>query len=175
VLVSRHPSEITSGSRSSLWLYVLPRALLGAVLVFLPLGYAFLSTMGCDGHGGQNDRSAIYALQTLHAGQTRFRREDLDHDGKPDFASLHELEGLEILEVGFGELHVRQGYSFEVWRSDAPGHPWWGKASPTVLGTTGDRYFYVNREGAIYFSRSDLPLPLDETSDEVTLLGSSRS
>lgn len=123
-------------------------------------------------HRPGNEPGAIYALQTLHAGQTRFRREDLDHDGKPDFASLHELEGLEILEVRFGELHVRQGYSFEVWRSDAPGHPWWGKASPTVLGTTGDRYFYVNREGAIYFSRSDLPLPLDETSDEVALLGS---
>ena len=142
------------------------------VLVVTPaLAYAFLRfSVGCNGHGGQNDASAIYALKALHAGQTRFRREDWDRDGKPDYASLSELDSCGVAEVKFGEFRARQGYLFEVWRNAGPGHVWWGKASPAVLGTTGDRYFYVNREGAIYFSLVELPLP--PRIDKVARLGS---
>tara|TARA_R110002072_G_scaffold68161_3_gene166282 strand:- start:220 stop:717 length:498 start_codon:yes stop_codon:yes gene_type:complete len=126
----------------------------------------------CGGRDFEDD--AIYALKALHTGQTRFRREDWDRDGKPDYASLSELDSCGVAEVKFGEFRARQGYLFEVWRNAGPGHVWWGKASPAVLGTTGDRYFYVDREGAIYFSLVDLSLPLrtEEVGDKLALLGS---
>lgn len=149
------------------------RLALWGFLVLAPILLHLLWRSQLTSCGRRNfEHDAIYALKALQAGQARFRKEDWDRDGKPDFASLGELDACGVAEVRFGEFRARQGYLFEVWRSSGPGHPWWGKASPAVVGTTGDRYFYVNREGAIYFSTTDLPLPLDEGSDQVALLGS---
>lgn len=153
------------------------RLVLCGLLVLTPilLYVVWISLLTSCGFGNGFDRGAIYTLKEIHVAQQRFRKEDWDRDGIPDYASLDELGRLQRLEVKFiGDSHAREGYLFEVWRSSAPGHPWWGKASPAVLGTTGDRFFYVNRKGAIYFSYVDLPLPLrpEELGDEVALLGS---
>lgn len=150
---------------------VLRIVLCGLLLVIPPLVYAWWESqvIACGGRGPE--KSAAYALRALHAGQARFRREDWDRDGVPDYASLAELDACGAAEVRFGEHRARQGYLFEVWRSPGPVHTWWGKASPAAPGTTGDWYFYIDHEGALYASRSDFPLPLEEESDELIRRG----
>lgn len=111
-----------------------------------------------------NGAAAIGSLKAIANAQYIYREGDKDGDGRLAYTgNLKELGELglidEILASG-----TKQGYYFTIGAGSEPEFVWWAKASPTVPGVTGDRFFYVNLAGEIFYSTHDFPV-IDPTSD----------
>lgn len=90
-----------------------------------------------------NEASAISALRTLATVSETYRARFLRYPG-----NLSDLETTGYIDSLLGS-GVKSGFSFTY-----AGSPdvWSCNADPTIPGTTGDRYFFVNNSGVIRFS-----------------------
>lgn len=103
-----------------------------------------------------NESAAIGALKAISNAEALFREGDKDQDDVLDYGTLDELSQANIVDPVLGG-GVKQGYMFDVTVSpDKPEFEWWAIARPAVPGTTGDRYFYTNQTGVIWFSVDDI-------------------
>ena len=101
-----------------------------------------------------NEASAIGALKTIGTSQTLFREGDKDTNDTLDYGSLGALLTANLIDEVLGG-GSKQGYGFVAATSTAtPEFLWQATATPLSLGTTGDRYFFTNQSGVIYYSRS---------------------
>ncbi len=105
-----------------------------------------------------NETAAIGAMKTIGAAQALFREGDKETDGNLDYGTLLELStagasgGLIDAVLGSGS---KQGYLFQAAYSTTTSEFLWNAiASPSVPGTTGDRYFVTNHQGVTYFTTS---------------------
>ncbi len=113
-------------------------------------------------HG--NEASAIGALKTIATSQALFREGDKEQDGNLDYATLAELDRTKLIDSVLGS-GTKQGYQFEV--HPVPGTPeflWYAVARPTAPGTTGERYFYTNQAGVIFYSMT--PIEVDPATGQ---------
>lgn len=106
-----------------------------------------------------NESAAVGALKTIGSAQSLFREGDKDGDGDLDYGNLQQLGnaigGALVDPVLAGG--VKSGYNFACNAgtnntTQAHLYTWWGSANPTVPTTTGDRYFWTNHTGVIYFT-----------------------
>jgi type IV pilus assembly protein PilA len=114
-----------------------------------------------------NEAAAIGALKTLATAQARFREGDLDADGTLDYATLAELSDATLIDAVLAS-GAKQGYLFQVQPSPrTPGLLWMAVASPATPGASGDRYFFTNQTGIIYYSVT-APFALDPDASTPT-------
>jgi hypothetical protein len=108
----------------------------------------------------KSERGAVDALRAIAAAEQRFKDEDSDRDGQPDYGDLGELGTSQLLDPLLVS-GIKDGYQFEVAASrTAPGERWIATATPTAPGTTGDRSFAVNQGGKVH-ARATRPFPFD--------------
>lgn len=113
-----------------------------------------------------NQREARAALRAIAAAQARFKAEDLDRDGKPDYADLLELGQQQLLSPLLAS-GIADGYQFEVAASrSAPDERWIATASPLASGRTGELSYATNQSGALW-ERRERAFPLDLDRCEV--------
>lgn len=114
-------------------------------------------------HG--NEASAIGALKTIATSEAMFREGDKEQDGNLDYGSLAELNDMKLIDSVLGG-GTKQGYVFEVHPSaTTPEFLWYATARPTTPGTTGDRFFYTNQAGVIFYSTQ--PFEVDPATGSV--------
>lgn len=112
-------------------------------------------------HG--NEAAAIGALRTIGTAQALFREGDREGDGRHDYAgNLGELGERRLVdEVLAGGR--KQGYLFRVVHSaTTPELRWAAAADPAIPGVTGERYFFVDHTGVVYYGTTG-PAPLEPT------------
>jgi hypothetical protein len=114
-------------------------------------------------HHHNTETMAIGALKTIGAAQALFREADKENDGNLDYGTLAELGAVgttglidPILASG-----TKRGYLFRAgYGVSTSEFLWFAVAEPAVPGTTGDRYFATNHEGAIFYTTSG-PIPFN--------------
>jgi type II secretory pathway pseudopilin PulG len=111
-----------------------------------------------------NEAAAIGGLKTIANAQTLFREGDGDRNDVLDYGSLDQLSQVGYVDPVLGG-GMKQGYEFQVEVNPKnPEFEWWAIARPAVPGTTGDRYFYADQTGIIYYSLQEPPQgPLDSS------------
>jgi hypothetical protein len=120
------------------------------VLSAIPAAIAIPNLIHARKHA--NETAAIGALKTITIAESVFREGDKDANGKLDFGSLAALEKAQLVDSVLG-AGTKQGYFFEAQPSTTtPEFLWWAVARPQVPGSSGDRVFYTNQEGVIYFT-----------------------
>ena len=112
-----------------------------------------------NGHGGPgyNESAAIGALRTLNTAQSIYRESGKETlKGAPQYAdSLAELSatGTDLIDDVLG-TGSKQSYRFQI-SADPEGYSW----DATAWAATeehGQRRFYTNQSGVIWFSEDDL-------------------
>lgn len=98
-------------------------------------------------HG--NESAAIGSLKAISSAQSLFREGDKDGDGTLDYGSLAELSAQNLVDSVLGG-GTKQGYNFVA--SSGGQFTWDADGQPSVAGTTGDRYFYTDHTGVIYYT-----------------------
>lgn len=99
-----------------------------------------------------NEAAAIGALKTLATCQAIFREGDKDQNNELDYGTLAQLAKAQLVDnvLGTGK---KQGYVFECKPGkESPEFLWWATATPEKPGETGNRYFFMNQAGVIYYS-----------------------
>lgn len=109
-----------------------------------------------------NEAAAIGALKTISTSQMLFREGDKDGDEVLDYGNLQDLSQSNLIDVVLG-AGTKQGYFFEVRVSpENPEFEWVAIANPAVPGKTGDRAFFINHSGVIWFTQNaPISLPSD--------------
>ncbi len=99
-----------------------------------------------------NESSAVGALKTLCTSEAIFREGDKSGDGKLDYGTLAQLDKTKLVDSVIGS-GTKQGYVFDAQPSTTTSEfLWFATASPQLPGTTGDRYFFTNQAGVIFYS-----------------------
>jgi hypothetical protein len=117
-----------------------------------------------DLHAAQRhsfESGAIGNLKALVTSQVMFKEGDRDGDGARDFAeSLAELSNATLIDSVLGS-NANTNYEFQLARdAKAPETRWTAVAAPLRPGVSGDRYFVVDQDGAIFYSLT-APFSLD--------------
>jgi len=122
-----------------------------------------------------NETAAIGAMKTIGAAQSIFREGDKENDNNVDYGTLIELStagvsgGLIDAVLGSGS---KQGYLFQAGYSVTTSEFLWHcVSSPSVPGTTGDRYFVTNHQGVTYFTTGGV-FTLNTTDCTINAAGS---
>lgn len=117
-------------------------------------------------HRGR-EAAAIGALKTLVTSQTIFCEGDKDADGRLQFAgSLSELSDAGLIDAVIGG-GVKQGYLFRLVVSrEQDEHLWCAAADPIEHGVAGDRRFFTNQSGVVWYTTGE-PFPLDRVTCQV--------
>ena len=137
------------------WVMLTAFVLLGSAWFLLP------EIPGARGSG--NESAAVGGLKAIANAQVLFREGDKDRDGTLAYTgSLQQLgsagpQGEQLIDSVLAG-GVKQGYYFSMGTGRDPRFEFWAKASPTVPGETGDRYFAINMAGILYWSNHDFPL-----------------
>jgi hypothetical protein len=121
-------------------------------------------------HG--NEASAIGAMRTIGTSEAIFREGDKDQNGKLDYGSLSQLSSTSLIDSVLGS-GTKQGYIFQVKPGKDAEKTFWAMAKPMLPGTTGDRVFYTNQDGAIYYivvkdNSTAIPSPDPDTGEPPT-------
>jgi hypothetical protein len=114
-----------------------------------------------------NEASAIGALKTIASSEAIFREGDKDQNGILDYSDLKALGKTNLIDAVLA-TGKKQGYVFACAPSgdaEKRGSRWWATAVPEKPGVTGDRYFFINQDGAVHSSKE--PFEVDERSCEV--------
>jgi hypothetical protein len=142
---------VTGSSKSSVGVIVLI-CLLGGGCMFVPIIAAIAIPNLLEARKSGNEAGAIGSLKTISTAQTLFREADSDGDGVNNYADLRALGDAMLIDSVLANGD-KQGYSFETLPgAEAPEFTWWAVARPIVQGNTGDRTFYTNHSGVIYYS-----------------------
>lgn len=118
---------------------------------------------------GGNETAPIGALKTIGAAQALFRESDKEGDGNLDYGTLSELAtagttGLIDRVLGSG---TKNGYLFEcTYGALTSEFIWIATATPTIPGTTGERYFVTNHEGVTCYTTA-APFVLNSVTCEI--------
>lgn len=107
-----------------------------------------------------NEASAISSLRTLTTVNEQYRNRFQEYAG-----SLANLSAAGYIDSVLG-AQVKSGYSFNYVRGAATTNTWTCNANPTVAGTTGDRYFYVDQSGVIRFNGTAAASSTDSPIDQ---------
>lgn len=121
---------------------------------------------GAPSHRRGFEAAAIGALKTLCTAQTIFHDDDKDEDGVYQYAgSLYELSAKGLIDPILGE-GVKQGYLFRLVTSSGQREDrWCAAADPIVKGLDGQRRFFTNHTGVIWYTTGDA-FALDPVSCE---------
>jgi hypothetical protein len=112
-----------------------------------------------------NESAAIGALKTIGTSEAIFREGDKDGNGVLDYGSLELLSKTGLVDSVLGS-GTKQGYVFSAHVSTkTPEFLWYATAFPATPGTTGDRYFFINQSGVIFYGTS--PFDVDPETCEV--------
>lgn len=155
------PPESGGGSKVVMIIVIIVGVLGGlCALTAVVAAIAIPNLLEARKHG--NEAAAIGGLKTISNAQTLFREGDGDRDDILDYGSLDQLSQVGYVDSVLGG-GMKQGYEFQV--EVDPQNPefvWWAIARPAVPGTTGDRYFYTDQSGMIYYSTQEPPQgPID--------------
>ena len=103
-------------------------------------------------HG--NHASAITALRAIHSAQNLFRENDREEDNLFDYATLTELRNTNLIDEVLGS-GTKSGYNFATAPSALNSeYLWYATANPVFPGSSGDLYFMINMQGAVYYTAS---------------------
>ncbi len=124
-----------------------------------------LDRLSSGRHRHGTEAAAIGALKTLDTSQTLYREGDKDLDEALDYApDLWALRQTRLIDDVLGG-GVKQGYLYRMTRPPEghPGHDflWAAVAEPVRPGSSGDRSFFTNQSGVIFYTLATEPLPLD--------------
>jgi hypothetical protein len=111
-----------------------------------------------------NETSAIGALKTIATSQAIFREGDKDGNGVLDYGTLEALGKAQLIEATLASGKKR-GYVFECQPGDPCEFLWWATASPEKPGESGNRYFFINHAGVVYWSEK--PFVVDKKKCEI--------
>lgn len=142
----------SSGGGKVVMIIVILLAVLGGLCAIISIVAAIAIPNLIEARKHGNEAAAIGGLKTISNAQTLFREGDGDQDGTLDYGSLDQLSQVGYVDTVLGG-GLKQGYEFEV--EVVPQDPqfrWWAIARPAVPGTTGDRFFYTDETGIIYYS-----------------------
>lgn len=104
-----------------------------------------------------NESRAIGSLKAISAAQSLYREGDKDCDGVLDYGNLTQLGEASLIDSALAS-GTKQGYRFRSLPGPAPQFTWWAFAVPTRPGCTGDRAFYTNHTGVIFYTSSGSPI-----------------
>lgn len=150
------PKPKTTGIAS---IILIAGAILGGLCVFGSTIAAIAIPNLVEARKAGNEAAALGALKTISSAQALFREGDKDDDGVFNYGSLGPLEDANLIDGVLGG-GTKNGYLFECEAgTDSPEFTWWATARPAIPGKTGDRYFYINQTGVIYFSKSGKEAP----------------
>ncbi|MDF1664024.1 MAG: hypothetical protein P1V97_19805, partial [Planctomycetota bacterium] len=93
------------------------------------------------------------SLRTLNTSQTLY----LEKNPKREYGSLKDLGTQNFIDSALAS-GIKQEYQFEVGLGQDPKASYWVKASPTIPGKSGTRYFFMNQSGIIYYSLKDFQI-----------------
>ena len=131
------------------------RALLGGAAL---AGAGLLGAFGLPAYLEARQRAAesaaIGALQAISDAQSQFREGDAEGDGVLDYGTLCELARAGLLEEGLAG-GVLEGYELVVQPGPSPEFTWWAMARPLEPGQEGQRSFFINYTGVIYFTTEE--------------------
>jgi type IV pilus assembly protein PilA len=100
-------------------------------------------------HG--NEIAAIGGLKTIATSEGMFREGDKDENGKLDYGTLEQLSTTQLVDSILGS-GTKQGYLFAAGPSVvSPETLWFGTAYPS-LAELGERAFFVNQAGVIFYT-----------------------
>lgn len=111
------------------------------------------------GHHPNHEGAAISRLKAIETAQRMTALQDRDADGRPDVARAL----VELLRSGaLDGASIHRGYDFHV-AGDPLLERWCATADPVAPGTTGDRRFWMNQAGRIFYTSAlrSPPAPLD--------------
>jgi len=157
----QEPQESGGGSKVVMIIVILLVVLGGFCgVVSIIAAIAIPNLLEARKHG--NEAAAIGGLKTISNAQTLYREGDADSNGTLDYGTLDGLGQVGYIDPVLGG-GVKQGYEFQVEVSlSNPQFEWWAIARPAVPGTTGDRYFYTDQSGVIFYSADEPPAgPID--------------
>ena len=100
-------------------------------------------------HG--NESAAIGSLKAISSAQSLFREGDKEGDGTLDYGTLTELAQQTLVDGILGS-GTKQGYNFTATGGTAAQFTWDAQGQPSVPNTTGDRYFYTDHTGVIFYT-----------------------
>lgn len=134
-------------------------------LVLAGAGLVFFRFAGATGlQASHNETSAIGALKTISTAQTLHREGDKDGDGVFDYAaSLQELGQSNLIDAALAS-GTKRGFVFETHNGPQVEFEWFATADPIEPGVTGQRFYYVDHTGVLYYSlEGPIQGPLDFT------------
>ncbi|HBP21125.1 MAG TPA: pili assembly chaperone [Planctomycetes bacterium] len=100
-------------------------------------------------HG--NESAAIGSLKAISSAQSLFREGDKEGDGTLDYGTLTELAQQTLVDGILGS-GTKQGYNFSATGGTQSLYTWDAQGQPSVAQTTGDRYFYTDHTGVIFYT-----------------------
>ena len=100
-------------------------------------------------HG--NESAAIGSLKAISSAQSLFREGDKDGNGVLDYGNLTQLSQQSLVDGVLG-AGVKQGYNFTASAGTNVQFTWDADGVPSVVTTTGDRYFYTDHTGVIFYT-----------------------
>lgn len=112
-----------------------------------------------------NESSAIASMRTLTGAQATFKASNTN------FADFAGLTGAGLIDAAFAS-GVKSGYDFTCDADSAEPTLYWDSTAvptvPTGLGATGNRGFYTNESGVIYFNADGTAPTVNAATREVT-------
>lgn len=120
-------------------------------------------------HG--NESAAIGSLKAISSAQSLFREGDKDGNGVLDYGTLTQLSQQNLVDSVLG-AGTKQGYNFASGNAvaSAINFTWAARGVPAVEGTTGDRRFYTNQTGVIFYTTTVGFTPPLTTADPTNML-----
>lgn len=123
--------------------------LLSVPIIAIVAAIAIPNLLEARKHG--NEASAIGSLKTIMTAQAIYR----ERNGNGSYGSLDQLAKANYIDRVLGS-GVKQDYRFVVGTYKNKGlSQFWAKAYPVAPGETGDRRFFVDSTGIVYFSLQD--------------------
>ena len=131
--------------RSNYKVLVVP-LIVASICVISVVAYDFATFQG--GHKPNNETLAIKSLGSINASQASYLNQDPNHR----YGTLKDLEKNAYIDNVLGS-GTKEGYIFEIGVSPDPNNNgYWVKASPSIPGQTGNRFFFTNQTGIIFFT-----------------------
>lgn len=148
------PPPPAGGGSSKVLLLVLVICGLGGFCFCIPTIAAIAIPKFIEARKQGNEASAIGALRTLTTAQAIYVETNVGDDGKRCYGTLQQLGAKNLIDPVLAS-GIKQGYKFNCQPLEDPSKGYWVIARPAIPGKTGERYFYADPSGALYFSLKD--------------------
>lgn len=120
------------------------------LIISILMAIALPNLLEARKHG--NEANAIKACRTILSAQSLFREKDKEGDGAYDYGTLTELNNTGVIDGVLGS-GTKAGFTFvSSAGSQATEFIYFVTANPVVMQGTGDRSFFSNHMGLIFYT-----------------------